>query len=176
MHHISQLVCFLFSHLSSDASDIYTVALIEKLSVFHWNCTRWPNCLLPGHDSNLLISAVFQINFNTHYFLTFSILSTVSSDGTCTNTNSQFANSQCVTSTLTDCNIRDSQIFSTTCTNSEYDGIYVTTSTTTNTRISGNGCSISSCTITDGIAAPDAGCWISGCTLSDMYGYESRYG
>ncbi|KAI8437987.1 hypothetical protein MSG28_010645 [Choristoneura fumiferana] len=90
----------------------------------------------------------------------------VFSDGSCTNTNSQITNSQCVTSTLTNCNLRNSQVDTTTCTNSQYDGIYITTSTTTNTRISGSGCSINTCTITGGVAAPSAACRISGCTLS----------
>ncbi|KAI8437966.1 hypothetical protein MSG28_010628 [Choristoneura fumiferana] len=123
-------------------------------------------------------------------------INVVFSDGSCVNTNSQVSeNSWCVRSTLTfcnidnsqlesttctrsqyngayvvssrttNCNIRNSQLHTTTCTNSQYDGVYITSSTTTNTRISGPACSISRCTITRGVAAPSAACRISGCTL-----------
>ncbi|KAI8437984.1 hypothetical protein MSG28_010642 [Choristoneura fumiferana] len=96
-----------------------------------------------------------------------AIINTVSSDGTCTKTNSWISpNSQCVRSTLTNCNVDNSQVYSTTCTNSRYNGIYITSSTTTGSRITGPGCSISHCTITRGSAAPAPACKISGCTLS----------
>nr|AAG32660.1 thermal hysteresis protein precursor [Choristoneura fumiferana] len=96
-----------------------------------------------------------------------AIINTVSSDGSCTNTNSQLsANSKCEKSTLTNCYVDKSEVYGTTCTGSRFDGVTITTSTSTGSRISGPGCKISTCIITGGVPAPSAACKISGCTFS----------
>ncbi|KAI8437977.1 hypothetical protein MSG28_010637 [Choristoneura fumiferana] len=98
-----------------------------------------------------------------------AIINTVSSDGSCVSTNSWISpNSQCVRSTLTNCNLDNSQVFDTTCTRSQYSGVHIKFSTTTRSHISGRGCSISHCTITGGVPAPSSACQIYGCSFRAM--------
>ncbi|KAI8437973.1 hypothetical protein MSG28_010635 [Choristoneura fumiferana] len=66
-----------------------------------------------------------------------AIINTVSSDGTCRNTNSQITNSQCVDSVPTNCYIDNSEVYGTTCTGSRYDGVTITSSTTTGSSFNG---------------------------------------
>ncbi|XP_073958136.1 uncharacterized protein isoform X2 [Choristoneura fumiferana] len=106
-------------------------------------------------------------------------INTVSSDGTCVNTNSQItANSQCVKSTATNCYIDNSQLDTTTCTGSQYNGANVLTAVTTDCNVINSQVYITTCTgsqyngiyirssTTTGTSISGPGCSISTCTIT----------
>ncbi|KAI8437985.1 hypothetical protein MSG28_010643 [Choristoneura fumiferana] len=106
-------------------------------------------------------------------------INTVSSDGTCTSTNSQISrNSRCVKSTVTNCYIDNSQVDTTTCTGSQYSGANVMTAVTTNCNIRNSYAYSNTCTnsqydgiyitssTTTGSRISGPGCSISHCTIT----------
>ncbi|KAI8437978.1 hypothetical protein MSG28_010638 [Choristoneura fumiferana] len=98
-------------------------------------------------NSQILISTCTNSQFDGIYMTTSTIRDSLSSDGTCVNTNSQItANSQCVKSTATNCYIDNSQLDTTTCTGSQYNGANVLTAVTTDCNVINSQVYITTCT------------------------------